>query len=167
MKTAGTIGRQEAKKDAEKSSHSKGQLHTQNSSLSGSGRRGQKGGVPGAPQLRPYHFRAGESGNPGGRPKHDLAAEIARAIFEQDGLAIFDAFRKMLRKGSPYAFDVLANRGYGKLREVHQHEIHPYAEMPEVDILKRIAELEQKLGVGISRSGPELLPPADDDPKVQ
>jgi hypothetical protein len=50
------------------------------------------------------------SGNPGGRPRIDLAAEIARALFENDGEAIYAAFQKVLRKGSPYAFQVLSDR---------------------------------------------------------
>jgi ribosomal protein S11 len=37
-------------------------------------------------------------------------------VFEQDGQAIFDAFRKLLRKGSPYAFQVLADRAFGKMK---------------------------------------------------
>jgi hypothetical protein len=38
--------------------------------------------------LKPW--KPGQSGNPGGRPKRDLAAEIARSIFERDPEAIED-----------------------------------------------------------------------------
>jgi hypothetical protein len=36
--------------------------------------------------LKPW--KPGQSGNPGGRPKRDLTAEIARAIFGRDPEAI-------------------------------------------------------------------------------
>jgi hypothetical protein len=38
------------------------------------------------------------------------AREIAKAVFENDGPAVYRAFSKMLRKGSPYAFAVLSDR---------------------------------------------------------
>ena len=59
----------------------------------------------------------GVSGNPGGRPKHDLAAEIARVVFESDPEAVRKAFLTRLRRGDSRAFAVLADRGYGKLTE--------------------------------------------------
>jgi len=42
----------------------------------------------------------GVSGNPGGKPRADLAAQIARVIFENDGPAIYRAYSRMLRKRS-------------------------------------------------------------------
>ena len=54
-------------------------------------------------------------------------------------------------------FKELADRAYGRLKEIHQVEL-PYKDLPEADILKRIAEIEQRLGY----SKPQLLPPADD-----
>jgi len=63
----------------------------------------------------------------GGIPKHDLAAELARAIFEEDPDAIKAAFTRMLHKGSPYAFQVLADRAYGKLKESVALELGPIA----------------------------------------
>ena len=62
-------------------------------------------------------FKPGQSGNPGGRPKQDLPGEIARAIFEGDAEAIRDVFRKELRKGNHKLFEVLADRGYGKVKQ--------------------------------------------------
>jgi hypothetical protein len=85
-------------------------------------------------QLKPWQWKLGQSGNPGGRPKVDLAAEIARALFEQDGQAIFEAFRKVLRKGSPYAFQVLSDRAFGKLKETHAIELSPYKNVSDEDI---------------------------------
>lgn len=69
--------------------------------------------------LKPY--KPGETGNPGGRVKNDIAAEIARAIFENDSEAIYRAFAKGLRSGNAYAFSVLADRGFGKLKEKVEH----------------------------------------------
>lgn len=68
--------------------------------------------------LRPW--KKGQSGNPGGRPKRDLAAEIARAIFEKDPTALVEALFAGLKKGNSgmaRAFQVLSDRGYGKLTE--------------------------------------------------
>lgn len=65
--------------------------------------------------LKPW--KPGQSGNPGGRPKRDLAAEIARAIFERDAEAIERAFTAELRKGNPRVFTALADRAYGKPRQ--------------------------------------------------
>lgn len=63
----------------------------------------------------------GQSGNPSGRVKNDVAAAIARAIFENDSEAIYKAFAKGLRSGNAYAFSVLADRGFGKLKEKVEH----------------------------------------------
>jgi hypothetical protein len=65
--------------------------------------------------LKPYV--KGQCGNPGGRPKNDLAKEIAQAIFSNDDEEIYKAFAKALRSGNAYAFDVLANRAFGKMKE--------------------------------------------------
>lgn len=65
--------------------------------------------------LRPW--KPGQSGNPGGRPKRDLAAEIARAIFERDTEEIERAFTAELRKGNSKVFTALADRAYGKPRQ--------------------------------------------------
>jgi poly-beta-hydroxyalkanoate depolymerase len=65
--------------------------------------------------LKPW--KPGQSGNPGGRPKRDLAAEIARAIFEQDSEAITRAFAAELKKANAKVFTALADRAYGKPRQ--------------------------------------------------
>lgn len=62
----------------------------------------------------PFKFKPGVSGNPGGRPKNDIAAVIARAIFEGNIEAITRALLKKIKKGDPRTFTALADRGYGK-----------------------------------------------------
>ena len=110
-------------------------------------------------------WKPGQTGNPAGKngwqERRDLAAEIARAIFENDGPAIYAAFAKVLRKGSPYGFQVLADRAFGKLKEVHQIEHSPYKDMSDEDIEKRIEELKRKLG------WPGCEPPADSDSETK
>jgi hypothetical protein len=56
--------------------------------------------------LKPW--KPGQSGNPGGRPRRDFAAEIARAIFENNEEAIERAFTRELPKGNAKMFAVLA-----------------------------------------------------------
>lgn len=65
--------------------------------------------------LKPW--KPGQSGNPGGRPKRDMASEIARAIFEQNAGAIERAFAAALKKGDAKVFRALADRAYGKPRQ--------------------------------------------------
>jgi hypothetical protein len=95
--------------------------------------------------LKPW--KQGQSGNPGGKPKVDLAAQIARVIFENDAPAIYAAYSKMLRKGSPYCFQVLSERAFGKLKERHEVEVGPYRDLTEDELRDRIAKLEQELGL--------------------
>jgi hypothetical protein len=65
--------------------------------------------------LKPW--QKGVSGNPGGRPKRDTAAEIAQAIFGENPEAIYGAMLKALKKGDPRVFAVLAERAFGKQRK--------------------------------------------------
>ncbi len=71
----------------------------------------RRGGVPPVE----HRFKPGQSGNPGRRPKKDIAAEIAQRVFEENGDAIYRAMLKALLKGDPEVFAVLADRAYGKL----------------------------------------------------
>ncbi len=65
--------------------------------------------------LKPW--KPGQSGNPGGRPKRDVASEIARAVFEGNEEAIYRAMLKALKKGNPKVFKELAERGFGKVTQ--------------------------------------------------
>lgn len=71
---------------------------------------------------KPFKWKPGQSGNPGGRPKNDIAAQIARAVFENNIQGLYDAFAKALLKGNAYVFKELADRGYGKVKETIQHQ---------------------------------------------
>ena len=98
-------------------------------------------------------YQPGQSGNPGGKPKRDLAAELARAIFENDGPAIYEAMAKSLRKGNAYAFTQLAERAFGKLTE---HTTVAFANVPDADLDQQIMQLEIDLGIaGVIDALPE------------
>ena len=88
----------------------------------------------------------GVSGNPGGKPKQDIAAEIARAVMSENKEAIYKAMAKSLLKGNAYSFDVIACRGYGKLKETKEYT-HIYQEVPDADLQKRIDGLIADLGL--------------------
>ena len=135
MKTSATIGRQESKKEDAK----RGNSIAENTAPVSEGRRRSLA------NLKPP-WAKGVSGNPGGRPKVDLASEIARALFENDAEAIYVAFQKVLRKGSPYAYQVLSDRAYGKLKETHAIEHSPYEGQSNKDLEAKVRELEIKLG---------------------
>ena len=62
-----------------------------------------------------HRFRPGQSVNPGGRPRKDIASEIAQRVFEENAEAIEKAFVKALKRGTPELFAVLADRAFGKL----------------------------------------------------
>lgn len=65
--------------------------------------------------LKPYP--KGVSGNPGGRPKVDVAALIARAVLEENQEAAYKALGAALMKGNAYVFKELAERAYGKMKD--------------------------------------------------
>jgi hypothetical protein len=143
MKTAESIERQESRKEdakVAKTPHFQPENTSPVTSKRGPGKHGD------ARQMKAWQWQPGVSGNPGGRPKHDLASEIARALFEQDAQAIFEAFRKVLRKGSPYAFQVLSDRAFGKLKETHALETSPFDGQSDADLEAKVKELEIKLG---------------------
>jgi hypothetical protein len=115
-----------------------------------------------ASRIAAWRWQPGKSANPGGRPKRDLAAEIARAVFEQNAEALYKAYTKAALKGNAYAFKELADRAYGKLKERHEVEVGPYREATDEQIQQRIRELERQLG--IERAAPALPPAPDTKP---
>ncbi len=68
-------------------------------------------------QLKPVPYPKGVSGNPGGLPGTDVAARIVRNVFELNEKVIYEGMVKEVAAGKPYAFDVAANRAYGKVKE--------------------------------------------------
>jgi hypothetical protein len=78
-------------------------------------------------------FQPGRSPNPGGRPKHDIAAELAADVF----LACVDptefkkfraGFLRQLRKGNGKVFTALADRAFGKA--LHRVEVSGSQDAP-------------------------------------
>lgn len=72
-------------------------------------------------EAEPYKWKPGQSGNPGGRPKKDKASDISVKIFEENAEQIEKAMLAALKKGDARVFQVLADRGYGKLKEAIEH----------------------------------------------
>ena len=105
-----------------------------------------------AERIKLYQFKPG-IGKSGGRPKHDLAADIARAIFENDAEAIYAAYAKMLSKGSPYGFLVLSDWAYAKMKETHQVNVSPSKDVPTDDLAAQIKRLGGQLGFEESFAG--------------
>lgn len=96
--------------------------HKSVSSPNHSPKNDRRGTHPNSKKNLTAPFIKGVSGNPGGKPKYDIAAEIARAVIEGNQEEIYKAFVSALRKGNAYAFSVLADRGYGKVKEIVEHQ---------------------------------------------
>jgi hypothetical protein len=60
-------------------------------------------------------YPKGVSGNPGGKPRVDVSAIIARAILEGNQEAVYQGLAKALIKGNAYVFKELSDRAYGKV----------------------------------------------------
>ena len=60
-------------------------------------------------------FPKGVSGNPGGRPKSDVAAVLARRVFAENQPEIIAGLAKALRRGDAAVFKALADRAFGRL----------------------------------------------------
>lgn len=84
--------------------------------------------------------------NPGGKNQHDVAKEIAQAIFSGNPEDIYAAMLAGLRKGNAYTFQVLAERAYGKLKETKEIK-HKYQEDSDAELNERIKQLERDLGL--------------------
>jgi hypothetical protein len=94
--------------------------------------------------LKLHAYKPGQSGNPGGRPKYDVAAAIARAIFEQNEELVYNAFVRALSQGNAYTFDILANRGFGKITDKLEVSTDQELTQKLLDGRKRAAERNKK-----------------------
>jgi hypothetical protein len=84
--------------------------------------------------------------NPGGKNGRDAAAMLARAVIEGNLDAAYKGLSMQLNKGNAYTFKELAERGYGKLKEIHQVE-HIHQDVPDEDLQKQIDDIIHKLGL--------------------
>jgi hypothetical protein len=66
------------------------------------------------PAMESRKWKPGQSGNPGGRPKKDLASEICEEIFAEHRDKIKAAIRRKLIKGDAKMFAVASDRAFGK-----------------------------------------------------
>lgn len=97
-------------------------------------------------RIAPWRWKPGQSGNPGGRPKNDMAQEIARAVFEKNPEIIYKAYAKALAKGQAFAFQVISDRAYGKLKETREIG-NDLNDVPDAGLAERITQLERELGL--------------------
>jgi hypothetical protein len=116
MKTAWSIEEQEERKAARDNGDQPQTSRELTQSVARKWRRGD------ASRIAAWRWQPGKSANHG-VPKHDIAKEIAQAIFLNNADMIYAAYTKMLRKGNAYSFQVLSERAFGKLKESIQHEV--------------------------------------------
>ena len=114
----------------------------------------------------PWQWKKGQSGNPGGRVKHDFAADFARKVLEAQGNETLlnqyaQGFAEQLMKGNAYTFKELAERGYGKLKEAKE-VTHIYQDVPDSDLQRRMDELIRDLGLAraVDEAGGSQADPA-------
>ena len=150
MKTSNSIEEQEARKDA------RGEGDSPRASTQPVSKKKRHGDFS---RIAAWAWKPGQSGNPTGGGRHDLSATIAREVFENNADALYKAFTKALKRGNAYAYKELSDRAYGKLKERHEVDVHPYRELTDEQIRERVAELERQLGY--SSPEPQILPPAD------
>jgi len=95
-------------------------------------------------QLKPQPWPKGVSGNPSGLPGTDLAAVAARRFFEKHPQGITASMKKDLQGLNAYGFSVLADRGYGKLKEK--------VELTGLDVLAdKLSQIRKRKNVPDSR----------------
>ena len=155
MKTSDTIAEQDERKQAKDNGDSL-PANTQPGT-----QKHKRGDASYTARIASWKWRPGQSGNPSGRPHRDLAAEIARAVFENNAEALYKAYTKAALKGNACAFKELADRAFGKLKEIHQVDVR-YKDVSESDLANEIMRLEIALGY---RRAEEEAPPVSGESK--
>jgi hypothetical protein len=144
MKTSDSIEAQEERKTAR---NNRNDLHSLRENTQPVTQKRKRGDASYTARIAPFRWQPGYCPNPGGRPKHDLSAEIARAVFENNADALYAAFSKALLKGNAYCYKELSDRAYGKLKEHVEYEVSEFRGTSDEDLQKRITELERDLGL--------------------
>jgi hypothetical protein len=62
-------------------------------------------------------------------------------VLENNAELAYEGLTKAVRDGNAYAFQVLAGRGYGKLKETHEHEHREAVELTLAQVNARILEI--------------------------
>lgn len=99
-----------------------------------------------ADRIKKWRWKPGQSGNPRGHRGEDISQIIARAVFEQNPEAIYKAYAKLLMKGSAFGFQVVAERGYGKLKETRDTGSE-FNNTPDDQIQNEIESILARLGL--------------------
>lgn len=69
---------------------------------------------------------------------------IARAVIEENAEGIYKAYARQLLKGGAFAFQVIAERGFGKLKETRDTGAD-FNEIPDSSLEERVTQLEREL----------------------
>lgn len=152
VKTAGSITKQEERKHP-RDNGNEGFVSPATTLLSG-----KKSARGDASRIAQWRWKPGQSGN-GTGARHDLASQVARAVFENNAEALYRAFSKAALRGNAYAFKGLADRVFWKLKERVEHEVHPYHDLTDEQIVERIRDLKKRLGWrGCGAESPTIKP---------
>ncbi|HEX8892563.1 MAG TPA: hypothetical protein VF783_04525, partial [Terriglobales bacterium] len=85
MKTSNSIEQQEERKAARDNGQDGDSSRENTQPVTQKRKRGD------ASRIAAWRWQPGKSANPGGRPKRDLASDMAQAIFEENGPALYRA----------------------------------------------------------------------------
>lgn len=88
-----------------------------NSEIQSDQRQKQRKPNAGHENVVPFKWKPGQSGNPGGRPKKDVASDICQQVFEAHPELIGQGLLNQLRKGNGFVFKEAADRAYGKVAD--------------------------------------------------